>query len=138
MPHQIQLQWVNQMRLADQGQATLPLPITIGRAESNDVVLADRRAGVSRWHARVVRERGQLLLIDQHSTNGIFVGETRITRTPLQSGTTFRIGAFDLTLTLQHRCSNSACERLVDSQQQMCPWCGRFMAEAITRDGLFQ
>ena len=135
---QIQLQWVNLIHEENRGEVHLPLPINIGRALSNDLVLEANEAGVSRWHACVIREDGQVVVIDQHSTNGVFIGSDRISKAVVSSGTTFRVGAFDITLTLQHRCANSACRQLVDVQQQMCPWCGRFLADAITQDNLLQ
>jgi len=44
----------------------------IGRDPSCDIVLTDN--SVSRQHAElIVNEKGILLLIDQHSTNGCFI-----------------------------------------------------------------
>ena len=134
----IQLQWVNLIRETDQGEVTLTLPFTIGRASSNDLILADKEAGISRWHVSVTREDDQIVLIDQQSTNGVYIGEDKIDKTPVQDGMTFRIGAFDITLTFQHRCSNDTCRRLVDNRHRTCPWCGRFMADAVTQEALFQ
>jgi len=60
-----------EMLLVDEGRAYL-----LGRAESCDLPLAD--ADASREHAAVVRRRGQVLLRDLGSRNGVWLGETRI------------------------------------------------------------
>ncbi|MDR2614165.1 MAG: EAL domain-containing protein [Candidatus Accumulibacter sp.] len=53
------------------------LPCRIGRAKSNDLVIAD--LGLSRVHATLVFDiTGQLRLIDENSTNGTFVNRHRI------------------------------------------------------------
>ncbi|MDR1936107.1 MAG: EAL domain-containing protein [Candidatus Accumulibacter sp.] len=53
------------------------LPCQIGRAKSNDLVLAD--LGLSRLHATLAADiTGQLRLIDENSTNGTFVNRRRI------------------------------------------------------------
>ncbi len=138
MTRHIQLKWVNSRREDDQGNAYMTLPVSIGRALSNDIILADNQAGVSRWHACLSYEDDQIILMDQNSTNGIFVDEEKVTRHFITSGTTFRVGTFELTVTTQNRCSNGFCRKLVDSELQMCPWCGRFLADAFTQDVLFQ
>jgi predicted component of type VI protein secretion system len=135
---QVQLHWENLLETQDHGEATLALPIMIGRAQNNDVVLAAKEAGVSRWHACIRVEADHIVLVDQHSTNGIYVGQERISKTMIKNGLKFRVGAFVLTLTLKNQCSNPTCQRMVDQQAQLCPWCGRFLADAITRGGLFQ
>jgi pSer/pThr/pTyr-binding forkhead associated (FHA) protein len=66
--------------------------LTIGRAESNDVVLPD--AGVSRRHARLERARGGWVLSDDRSANGtelngLAIGEP----SHLASGDRIGIGA---------------------------------------------
>lgn len=59
------------MRLSDEGRA-----FVVGRAEDCDLPLAD--ADASREHAVVTRRNGQVLLRDQKSRNGVFLGETKI------------------------------------------------------------
>ena len=134
----VQLQWVNAMDKADRGQMTASIPINIGRSPRNDLVLADKNASVSRRHARMIREDDHLVLIDKQSTNGIYVGERKITRSIVKSGTKFTIGAYLVTLKLQSQCSNQSCQRFVDNHLRLCPWCGRFLADAITREGLYE
>src|SRR4029077_2082417 len=46
----------------------LPLPLTIGREEGNQLRLNDER--VSRFHAKVQQDTGDLILTDLESTNG--------------------------------------------------------------------
>jgi hypothetical protein len=62
----------------------LPTPITIGREEGNMVQLNDER--ISRFHAKIQEDQGQVILTDLESTNG-----TRINGEPVQLGI-LRIG----------------------------------------------
>jgi EAL domain-containing protein (putative c-di-GMP-specific phosphodiesterase class I) len=53
------------------------LPCQIGRAKSNNLVIAD--LGLSRLHATLVSDiTGQLRLVDENSTNGTFVNRHRV------------------------------------------------------------
>jgi pSer/pThr/pTyr-binding forkhead associated (FHA) protein len=53
------------------------LPVTIGRADDSTIVLADDY--VSNHHARLVPRGNEWLVEDTGSTNGTFVGSTKIT-----------------------------------------------------------
>jgi ABC transport system ATP-binding/permease protein len=66
--------------------------LTLGRAEENDVVLADERA--SRRHARVVRSDGHFVLIDLSSRHGTYLEGERVSgqSRPLESGDAIAIG----------------------------------------------
>ena len=65
--------------------------VNIGRAEYNDVVLADD--SVSTAHAKLQRREGVWVLTDVGSTNGTFVDGERIEgETPLAPGATVRFG----------------------------------------------
>ena len=55
----------------------LPIPVTIGREEGNLLRLNDER--VSRFHAKVQHEDGDVILTDLESTNG-----TRVNGSPVQ------------------------------------------------------
>lgn len=55
----------------------LPIPVTIGREEGNLLRLNDER--VSRFHAKVQHEDGDIILTDLESTNG-----TRVNGSPIQ------------------------------------------------------
>jgi pSer/pThr/pTyr-binding forkhead associated (FHA) protein len=73
---------------------TVPLngePITLGRG--NDVTLQLDDDYVSTQHARFVTNGEQWFVEDLGSTNGTYLGGTRVTRaTPLASGTPVRLG----------------------------------------------
>ncbi len=72
------------LRLGDQ-------PITLGRASDIEVSLQDDYA--SGRHARLFPQGSRWFLEDLGSTNGTFVGGTRLTRaTPIEPGTDFRVG----------------------------------------------
>ncbi len=65
--------------------------VNIGRADFNDVVLAD--PSVSTSHAKLQRRDGVWMLSDVGSTNGTFVENERVAgEVPLSPGTTVRFG----------------------------------------------
>lgn len=67
------------------------LPITIGRAASSTIVLADDY--VSNHHARLVPRGQDWLVEDVGSTNGTFVGETKVTApVVVPAGSRIKIG----------------------------------------------
>lgn len=55
----------------------IPTPLTIGREDENTIRLNDER--VSRFHAKIQDDSGQVILTDLDSTNG-----TRVNGTPVQ------------------------------------------------------
>lgn len=60
-------------------------PLTVGRASSNDIMLADPRA--SRYHAEVFLDRGNVVVRDLETLNGTFVnGQPVIGDWPLSPG----------------------------------------------------
>jgi len=65
--------------------------LTIGRADSNRLVLTDAR--VSRHHARLVARDGLLVLTDLGSTNGTRVNGLAVREIPVGAGDEIRIGA---------------------------------------------
>ena len=71
---------------------TLPVPvINVGRADYNDLVLAD--PSVSTMHAKLQRRDGVWILSDLGSTNGTFMeGEPVVSETALAPGATVRFG----------------------------------------------
>jgi pSer/pThr/pTyr-binding forkhead associated (FHA) protein len=72
-------------------------PITIGRADSSTVVVADDY--VSTHHARLVPRGDAWVLEDLNSTNGTFLDRTRVTTpTPVPIGAPIRIGKTTLEL----------------------------------------
>jgi len=64
--------------------------LTIGRAETNGLVLADSRA--SRHHARLIARDGLLILADQESTNGTRVNGETIRELAVGAGDRILIG----------------------------------------------
>jgi pSer/pThr/pTyr-binding forkhead associated (FHA) protein len=66
-------------------------PVTLGRADDSTVVLTDDYA--SGRHARLVPGEGSWLLEDLGSTNGSYLGGTKVTApTPVPLGTPIKIG----------------------------------------------
>ena len=66
-------------------------PITIGRANDATLVVVDDYA--SSRHARIFAQDGQWIVEDLGSTNGTYLGRTRLTQpTPLPPGVPIRIG----------------------------------------------
>jgi pSer/pThr/pTyr-binding forkhead associated (FHA) protein len=69
--------------------------ITIGRQDGNTIRLTERN--VSRRHARLVKEDGNVLIEDLGSYNGVRVNGERITgRTRIKEGDLVEIGDYDL------------------------------------------
>jgi hypothetical protein len=68
----------------------LPIPVTIGREEGNGLRLNDER--VSRYHAKVQVEDGDIILTDLDSTNGTRVNGTTIQIRRLRPGDQVSIG----------------------------------------------
>lgn len=76
--------------------------LTIGRAPTNDIILADEGAKVSRYHACVVRceaEQSRYFLRDLGSLHLTKVGGIPITQHPLTNGDLIEIGPYKLIYT---------------------------------------
>jgi pSer/pThr/pTyr-binding forkhead associated (FHA) protein len=85
--------------VTNEGQERIaPLPVTLGRAIDNTIVLNSQL--VSRQHAVLMTSLGGIILQDQKSHNGVFVGQERITHVLLQDGSSFRIGPFHFIMTM--------------------------------------
>jgi len=69
---------------------SLETPVTIGREEDNMVQLNDER--VSRVHAKLQEDRGQIILTDLNSTNGSRVNGHPVQLRVLQPGDHLQIG----------------------------------------------
>jgi pSer/pThr/pTyr-binding forkhead associated (FHA) protein len=65
-------------------------PVTIGRDPSNDLVLDDPE--VSRRHAEIVVEKGQLILFDNLSSHGTYVDGKRIETIPIHRESQIQLG----------------------------------------------
>ncbi len=68
--------------------------MTIGRDDSNDIVLQDEN--VSRFHAEVRVDGDTVALVDKGSTNGSRVNDEEVTTQVLESGDLIQIGSFIL------------------------------------------
>ncbi len=68
----------------------LPTPVTIGREDDNTVRLNDER--VSRFHAKIQEDGGQVILTDLESTNGTRINGHPIQMRVLQIGDQIAIG----------------------------------------------
>lgn len=66
--------------------------LIIGREAGCSIVLPD--PSISRRHARIAIEAGQMTVYDENSTNGTFVNEQRIQQQTLRPGDIVRIGPF--------------------------------------------
>ena len=73
-----------------------PGGLTLGRASSNDVVLADSR--VSKQHARLSFRDSRLLITDLDSACGTLLAGARVQEAPLTAGVEAQIGPFVLRL----------------------------------------
>ncbi len=69
---------------------SMPVPVTIGREEGNAVRLNDER--VSRYHAKIQTEDGDVILTDLDSTNGTRVNGATIQIRRLRAGDQVSIG----------------------------------------------
>lgn len=68
----------------------LPVPVTIGREEGNALRLNDER--VSRYHAKIQTEDGDVILTDLDSTNGTRVNGAAVQIRRLRAGDQIAIG----------------------------------------------
>lgn len=68
----------------------LETPISIGREFGNSIAIDDDR--VSRFHATIVEEEGNLFVLDLDSTNGILVNGQRVKRKRIVFGDKITIG----------------------------------------------
>ena len=64
--------------------------LSIGRTDDNDIILDMPK--VSRNHARLERSGDVFILRDQNSTNGVWLGEQKVSEQPLADGQALRIG----------------------------------------------
>jgi len=74
---------------ADQGYTFAAL-FKIGRTDQCEVCI--RSEYVSRLHASVFFDNGEWWLSDLNSSNGIWIGESRVSQVPLKEGTAVRLG----------------------------------------------
>ena len=94
--------------------------LVIGRGDKAGLRLVDD--GISRDHARIVREAGQLILEDLGSTNGTYCNGERVTRQALSEGDKILLGSATILKFSYH-------DKLDEAFQ-------RQMSESALRDGL--
>ncbi len=73
--------------------------ITIGRNENNDIHI--NNLGVSKKHARIVRQNGIYILEDLKSTNGTVLNNERITKAKLTGSDVVTLGKHTLFISWQ-------------------------------------
>ena len=76
------------------GEGTL----RIGRADDNEIVLADPTQGVSRIHAELRAAGGRYSLVDRNSQNGIWMAGQRVPNATLEPGVPVVLGPYKLVL----------------------------------------
>ena len=93
---EIQLTWLEPGK-DEKLQMVHPLPLTIGRDETNNVIGLPSNF-VSNEHVRLEWQDGQVIIIDLDSKNGTYVdGRSIDTATPLEPGSYVQIGPFAFT-----------------------------------------
>lgn len=93
--NKITLTWVDP-KTSQRWQELFDLPVTIGRDVSNTVMLDDTR--VSRRHASITPERGQVLISDLQSRNGVRLNGRPVTHAVISDGATIEIGSIIFTV----------------------------------------
>ncbi len=131
----LQVKWRNLRDEYDFGSQTVKLPATIGRSKQNTVSLRRPGAGISRQHVQIVLDERGLLVRDLQSTNGVYVRGHQISEGYIPTGGTFVIGSYEFTVAPSVRCANWQCAKQVEPNLVICPWCGRFLADAQTHVG---
>lgn len=75
---------------ANMGEVKLRLPMTIGRGNKADLIIA--HPTVSRIHCKLSEVDGMLVVRDNSSSNGTFVDDVQISETIVQPGQTLKVG----------------------------------------------
>jgi len=105
----------------------MPIPVTIGREEGNALRLNDER--VSRYHAKVQTEDGDIILTDLDSTNGTRVNGAAVQIRRLRPGDQVSIGRSMLLF--------GTMEEIAARRQQVAPEAnGGAQAQTIRADEL--
>ena len=77
-------------------------PIRLGRLVDNDVVFSDENhRAVSGHHAEIRDEGGQVVIYDNHSVNGLYVGDRKVTDARLTTGDQVQLGTAGPTVTIE-------------------------------------
>lgn len=91
----IRLSWID-LDTGTEGECIAGLPITIGRGPENTVVLDS--GSVSRLHATLSEEFGNIVLADEQSRNGTFINAERVAQAMVGHGSRFQVGQFVFTI----------------------------------------
>ncbi len=94
-------------------------PVTIGREEDNSVQLNDER--VSRLHAKLQEDQGQVIFTDLHSTNGSRVNGHPVQLRILRPGDHLQIGRCTLLFGSEEEIAHRA-KRLGVDVTALLPW----------------
>ena len=109
LPEQIWLSWLDPIT-GDTKMPHLSPPIALGREfgrmphewDGNRVSrLVLSSSQVSRYHALITESQGQLIVIDQNSSNGLSINGTPQTQVVIQQGDRLRIGPYEITVSLE-------------------------------------
>ena len=119
----------------EMGEATFSLPMTIGCSPDNDLMIDSFGSGLSRIHAEIELEYGVPVLHDRGSTNGIYANRKRVSRLLLVNGDMFLLGNLLFVAEQRVQCGKESCQHIVSSSETACPWCGQFLADAVTSVG---
>ncbi len=85
--------------------------LTIGRNENNDIYI--NNLGISKKHAKIVRQGDTYILEDLGSTNGTFLNDKRVKKASLASHDTITIGKYTFLLSIDEQ--RSATRDMVES-----------------------
>src|SRR5437773_579774 len=89
----ISLQWID-LSTNQPRRARLRLPVTIGRTPESDLVLSDPR--ISRRHALIEQDHGQIVLTDLQSSNGTQLDGHMVQQAALIDGAAIQLGSTTL------------------------------------------
>jgi pSer/pThr/pTyr-binding forkhead associated (FHA) protein len=115
IPEQVWLSWRDPIS-GDAKMPHLSPPIALGREFNrmpnewqgkrvSRLVLSSSQ--VSRYHALITESQGQLVVIDQNSSNGLLINGQTQTRVAIHQGDMLRIGPYEITLSLEDPQPNS-------------------------------
>lgn len=97
-------------------------PVTLGKSRTCEVVVPDE--SVSRTHAEIRREEGRYRLLDKDSTNGTFLGGSRIGDAWLRPGDVIGLGKVELRFVPR----DARAELLPSEHEHFGPALGRSLA----------
>ncbi|NNF57007.1 MAG: FHA domain-containing protein [Rhodothermaceae bacterium] len=97
-PPRLVVVWKNEETGAE-GQSMEKVPVALGSRDDSAVRLADAR--VSRLHATLMVEDGQIVLRDEQSSNGTFIGSEQVSVAQLGTAGQFTIRPFLITARIE-------------------------------------